>query len=122
LSVAELLEERNSNPILTGNNNIFNVANNSIGVEKISAYANKIVSALGNETLKNENIYDRNALENELRALSTEIQSSGRTPSQEELKGFSILETLRNSPSRYNEIISESSTERNHALKAVKYI
>lgn len=122
LSVAELLEERNSNPILTGNNNIFNVANNSIGVEKISAYASKIVSALGTETLKNENIYDRDALENNLRALSTEIQSSGRTPSQEELKGFSVLETLRNSPSRYNEIISESSTEKNHALKAVKYI
>lgn len=122
LSVAELLEERNSNPMLVGNNNIFNVANNSIGVEKISAYANKIVSALGKETLKNENIYDRDVLENNLRALSTEIQSSGRTPSQEELKGFSVLETLRNSPSRYNEIISESSTERNHALKAVKYI
>jgi hypothetical protein len=61
-------------------------------------------------------------LQGRLQALGTEVQSTGRTPSQEELKGFEILETLKNSPSRYNEIISESSTQKNQALKAVKYI
>lgn len=122
LSVAELLEERNSNPGLVGNNSIFNIANNSIGIEKISDYASKIVNALGKEVRKSQEIYDRSELQGRLQALGTEVQSTGRTPSQEELKGFEILETLKNSPSRYNEIISESSTQKNHALKAVKYI
>jgi hypothetical protein len=122
LSVAELLEERNSNPGLVGNSSIFNVANNSIGIEKISDYASKIVNALGKEVRKSQEIYDRSELQGRLQALGTEVQSTGRTPSQEELKGFEILETLKNSPSRYNEIISESSTQKNHALKAVKYI
>ena len=122
LSVAELLEERNSNPGLVGNNSIFNVANNSIGIEKISDYASKIVNALGKEVRKSQEIYDRSELQGRLQALGTEVQSTGRTPSQEELKGFEILETLKNSPSRYNEIISESSTQKNQALKAVKYI
>lgn len=122
LSVAELLEERDSNPRLVGNNSIFNVANNSIGIEKISDYASKIVNALGKEVRKSQEIYDRSELQGRLQALGTEVQSTGRTPSQEELKGFEILETLKNSPSRYNEIISESSTQKNNALKAVKYI
>lgn len=122
LSVAELLEERNSNPLLTGQNNIFNVANNSIGIDKISEYAQKIVKALGTETTKSENVYDSSRLSSELKAISAEIQSKGRTPSAEELKGFAILDTLKDSPSRYNEVLSESSTQRNHALKAVKYI
>ena len=122
LSVAELLEERNSNPLLTGQNNIFNVANNSIGIDKISEYAQKIVKALGTETTKSENVYDSSRLNSELKAISAEIQSKGRTPSAEELKGFAILDTLKDSPSRYNEVLSESSTQRNHALKAVKYI
>ena len=122
LSVAELLEERNSNPGLVGNSSIFNVANNSIGIEKISDYASKIVNALGKEVRKSQEIYDRSELQGRLQALGTEVQSTGRTPSQEELKGFEILETLKNSPSRYNEIISESSTQKNQALKAVKYI
>ncbi|MFA6661175.1 MAG: hypothetical protein WCS62_06150, partial [Bacilli bacterium] len=73
MSVAELLEARNSNPMLIGNNNIFNVANNSIGIEKISDYASKIVDALGKEVRKSKEIYDRSELQGRLQALGTEV-------------------------------------------------
>ena len=122
LSVSELLDARNSDPNLAGQNEIFSIANNSIGLDKITDYAQKIVTTLGKEISKSQNIYDRDDLSARLRNLSTEIQSTGRTPSSEELKGFEMLDTLRNSPSRYNEVTSESSSERNNALKAVKYI
>lgn len=122
LSVAELLEQRNTNPNLAGVNNIFNVADTSIGMEKISNYAKQIVAALGTEKETNKNIYDRDDLAARLRNTSIEIQSTNRVPTSEEIKGFAILKTIQNSPSRYNEITTESSSSRNHALKAVKYI
>lgn len=122
LSVAELLEQRNSNPNLAGLNNIFNVADTSIGMTKISDYARQIVAALGTEKETNKNTYDRDDLAARLKNASTEIQSTNRVPTSEEIKGFAILENIQNSPSRYNEITTESSSSRNHALKAVKYI
>lgn len=122
LSVAELLEQRNTNPNLVGVNNIFNVADTSIGMEKISDYARQIIAALGTEKETNRNIYDRDDLAARLRNASIEIQSTNRVPTSEELKGFAILENIQNNPSKYNEIITESSSSRNHALKAVKYI
>lgn len=122
LSVAELLEQRNTNPNLAGVNNIFNVADTSIGMEKISNYARQIVAALGTEKETNKNIYDRDDLAARLKNASIEIQSTNRVPTSEEIKGFAILENIQNSPSRYNEIITESSSSRDHALKAVKYI
>lgn len=122
LSVAELLEQRDSNPNLAGVNNIFNVADTSIGMEKISDYARQIVAALGTEKETNRNIYDRDDMAAKLKNASIEIQSTNRVPTSEEMKGFAILENIQNSPSKYNEITTESSSERNHALKAVKYI
>jgi hypothetical protein len=107
---------------LAGVNNIFNVADTSIGMEKISNYARQIVAALGTEKETNRNIYDRDDLAARLSNASIEIQSTNRVPTSEEIKGFAILKTIQNSPSRYNEIITESSSSRNHALKAVKYI
>ena len=122
LSVAELLEQRNTNPNLAGLNNIFNVADTSIGMEKISDYARQIVAALGTEKETNKNTYDRDDLAARLKNTSIEIQSANRVPTSEEIKGFAILENIQNSPSNYSEITTESSSERNHALKAVKYI
>ena len=40
LSVAELLKERNENPLLTNNNGILSVADNSISIKSIFEYAN----------------------------------------------------------------------------------
>ncbi len=122
MSVAELLEERNSNPNLTGKNEIFNIANNSIGMEEISKYANSIVAALGKETIKAAKIYDKDSLASALDQSGKDIQLTGRKATNEELQGLAILESMKDSPSNYNKVITESSTERNHVLKAAKYI
>jgi hypothetical protein len=122
LSVADLLEERNSNPLLTGDNKIFNVANNSIGIEKISDYARNVVSALGRETETSSKIFDKDSLSNTMEVVNKDINLTGRKASAGELQGMAILNALKDSPSKYNEVINQSSTERNHALEAAKYI
>lgn len=121
LSVADLLNERERNPKLVGQNNIFNVANNSIGIKNISDYAQKIVASLGKESQSNEKIYDKGVAQ-EMRNQMAESIGNDRAPNNEEAKGFGILDSVINSPSRYNEIMVESSSERNHAMKAVNYI
>ena len=121
LSVADLLNERQNNPLLIGQNNLFNVANNSIGMDKISQYAQKIVAALGKETMSSEKIYEKDAAVRDLQQIGLQIQA-GKTPTSEEMKGFEILRNVANSPSKYSEVLTQSSSERNHALKAVKYI
>lgn len=121
LSVADLLNERQNNPLLVGQNNLLNVANNSIGMDKISQYAQKIVAALGKETMSSEKIYEKDAAVRDLQQIGLQIQA-GKTPTSEEMKGFEILRNVANSPSKYSEVLTQSSSERNHALKAVKYI
>lgn len=50
LSVAELLKHRNYDPNETGNNELFNVANNSIGLAKINDTIRTMISSLGKES------------------------------------------------------------------------
>ena len=122
LSVAELLEKRNTDAQLTNNNDVFNVANNAIGIKNITSDIQKIITALGTEKTSETSIYDRDALKNELDNISYDIQMTGRQMTDSERKGFAILNTLMSSPSRYNEIMSSESTDRNHLDKAVSYI
>lgn len=122
LSVAELLEKRNTDRQLTNNNEVFNVANNAIGMNNIINHIDKIVKALGTESQKESNIYDRDGLISAFNEIGQEIQITGRSMTDSEQKGFRILNAIRNSPSKYNEVMTSESSERNHAEKAIKYI
>lgn len=122
LSVAELLEKRNTDAQLTNNNDVFNVVNNAIGIKNITSDIQKIITALGTEKTSETSIYDRDALKKEFDNISYDIQMTGRSMTDSERKGFAILNTLMSSPSRYNEIMSSESTNRNHLDKAVSYI
>lgn len=121
LSVAELLEERESNPTLVGQNSVFTVANNSIGIEKITNYARNIISKIGTEKKSSERVYDRDTVMAMRKSIQEELQA-GRVPTDDEVKGFAILDSLASSTSDYNQVKEETSTQRNHAMKAVNYI
>ena len=64
LSVAELMNERQYNPNLIGRNSLFNVAENAIGLDKITGSIKDIVSMLGNETVKTEDYYTKDQIAN----------------------------------------------------------
>lgn len=121
LSVAELLNERNTNPMLTNNNGILSVADNSVSIKSISEYAKSIVSSLGTEKEESEFITNRQDALSRLGIIEEQVRAGNR-PSQETIKGFEILQHASNSPSNYSKIKQSQSSERNHALKAVNYI
>lgn len=121
LSVAELLEQRNSNAALAGQNGIFNVANNSIGISKITNYAKDIISKIGTEKKSSERVYDQDTVMGMRKRIQEELQS-GRVPSDDEVRGFAVLDAIASSPSQYNMVKEDHATQKKYAVKAVNYI
>ena len=122
LTVAEVMEKRNSNPNLIFRNDIFSIANNAIGLNTINSYIEKVVDKLGKESTKESSLYSREDLADSLRGLSDEITISGRDPNESEMRGFNLLYKMLGSPSNYNKITEQTQTERNHVNKALNYI
>lgn len=120
LTVAELLKARNDNASLAGANEIFKIANNSIGMSTISNHILKIVDALGEEKTTEGGVRNKHDSMKELEKIG--IQLNGRTPNGEEMKGIKILSDIANSPTTYSSTLEENSTQRNHADKAINYI
>ena len=86
LTVAELLKARNDNASLAGANEIFKIANNSIGMSTVSNHILKIVGALGEEKTSEEGVRNKHDSIKELEKIG--IQLNGRTPNGEEMKGI----------------------------------
>jgi len=116
LSVAELMNERNHNSQLTGQNNIFNVANNSIGLNKITEHIKELISAFGNETVADTKTYSRNQVLTELGKFA------GKKPTVEEAEGVKKLMEIANTPGELYKVESQNSSERRQAMKGAKYI
>ena len=116
LSVAELMNERQYTPTLTGKNSIFNVAENSVGLDKITNSIKDIVSMLGKETLKTEDYYTKEQAKKYL------SEMGGKEPTASEQQGISLLNKIINSPGELAQVQSEDSSERKHLDKALNYI
>ena len=116
LSVAELMNERQYNPNLIGRNSLFNVAENAIGLDKISGSIKDIVSMLGKETLKNEDYYTKDQAKKYL------AEMGGKEPTPAEMEGISLLNKIINNPGELAQVQSEESSERKHLDKALNYI
>lgn len=121
LSVSEVLEARNSDSKLTNNNKILNVADNSVSMQSIAEYAQNIVGSLGKETESSEFIVNKDDAAKQSSLIADQVKQ-GNSPSAEVVRGFEILSHAADSPSNYSKIKQTQSSERNHALKAVKYI
>lgn len=121
LSVAELLKERDENPLLTNNNGILSVADNSISMKSIHEYAKSVATSLGTESEESEFIVNKQDALSRKGIIEDQVRAGNR-PSQDTIKGFEILQHVSNSPSNYAKVKQTNSSERNHALKAVNYI
>ena len=116
LSVAELMNERQYNPNLIGRNSLFNVAENAIGLDKITGSIKDIVSMLGKETLKTEDYYTKDQAKKYL------AEMGGKEPTPAEMEGISLLNKIINNPGELAQVQSEESSERKHLDKALNYI
>lgn len=116
LTVSELLNERKNNINLVGRNDLFAVANNSIGLEKITSTIQNLVSAISTEKNKEDIVYTRDILESQLEALS------GIRPSDEQTKAMQQLKIALSNPSEYFKITNESESKRRYLQSAYDYL
>lgn len=122
LTVAEVMEKRNTDASLIYRNDLFDVANNSVGMKTITTHIYHVVNALGKERSKESSIYNTETLEAVYGKGYREVAEGLRQPNESELRGFNVLNKVLNSPSNYNQITNITETERNHADKALNYI
>lgn len=116
MSVGELMYERQHNPRLVNQNSIFNIANDSIGLSKITNHIKGIISAFGVEEDSETRVYSK---EQTLKELG---KFTGKTPTSEEAQAVKRLQDLINTPGEFYKVKTENSSERRQALKAVQYI
>jgi hypothetical protein len=116
LSVQELMYERQYNPSLTGQNGIFTVADNAIGMNKITDHIKDIISAFGDESRTETKYYTKADIQEKLNSFV------GKKPTQEEVVAIQKLQEIAASPGDLYKIHTENSSERTQALKAVDYI
>lgn len=122
LSVAELLNERQYNPKLTGQNGLFDVANNAIGLDKIKSNLKELIASLGTEDVHNENFYSKDQVKGQYDILKAQISKSGKNPTKEEQSALESLNQIINTPGDHYKVITENSSERNHIDKALDYL
>lgn len=117
LTVAELMNERQNNPNLVGQNSLFNVSNNAIGFNKITDHIKGLVAALGTETTEETKTYSRQSIEATLRSMEI-----NKKPTIEEQKSMQELKQILTTPSEYYKINTKNSSERNRINIALNYI
>lgn len=116
LSVQELMYERQYNPSLTGQNAIFTVSDNAIGLNKITDHIKSLVSALGKETSETSKFYSKEEVKNYLASTNT------KKPTAEEQASLSILNDIVNTPGEYAQVERKTESQRNQIGKALSYI
>ena len=117
LTVADLLNQRDKNPDLINNNSIFDVANSSVGMEKITSHIQDFVKMIGKDKSKDENFVSKTQSAAEIaRTLGTS------PPSKEELKGLEILYKVINAPTETTKVTQEMETQKRDMGRAARYI
>jgi hypothetical protein len=116
LSVAELLYERQYNPTLTGQNAVFNVADNAIGLTKITDHIKTMVAALGTDTVENSQVFSKTDASKYIEGMQ------GRSPTQDEIKSLVVLNKVLINPSEYAQVETKTASEKGQLNKALSYI
>lgn len=116
LTVSELMMARQYDPRLIMDTTVFSVANQSIGLEKISKHITDLMNVLSESSTSTERHYSKEQVQQFLSSFG------GRTPTQEEEKSMSLLQEIINTPGDYAKVISEDKSKRQNIGKALNYI
>jgi hypothetical protein len=116
LSVNQLMYERQNNNALAGQNQVFTVANNAIGIEKITDQIRALIGAFGKETVSTDKVYSRR------QAMETVKAMGGKPPTPGQEQSMALLAEVLNSPGEYTRIETKTVSEKNHIQSALKYV
>lgn len=111
LTVSELMRERKLNPKLVGKDNLFEVANNAIGMKKIADQIQGVVQVLGSETISKTASVTKG-----------EADAAIKNASPEDKENMAILKKVLMGQTGMAEIKTVSVSERNHSKQALDYI
>ena len=116
LSVQELMFERQYNSSLTGQNDVFTVADNAIGLNKITDHIKSLISALGTETTDETKFYAKEQTTQYLKEMGL------KKPTAEEQGALTMLRDIVATPGEYASVKTKVASERNKIGKALNYI
>lgn len=116
LTVADLLTARQYDKNLVGNNTIFGIANESVGIEKITNHIQDMMSLLSEASMSSEKHYSKQQILDNIKQLT------GKTPTEADLQAIKELAEIANTPGDFYKVISESSSKRQGAGRALRYI
>lgn len=119
LTNAELLQERNYNPNLTGNDNLSSIVNSSVGLGKITDHIKGIISAFGSTSFADEKTYTKEQVKDMRERLGASI---GKIPTQDQVQALKLLNDVMESPGSYAKVRIDKSTEKDQLMNAAKYI
>jgi hypothetical protein len=116
LTVQELMYERQFNASMAGQNEVFTVADNAIGIDKITDNLSQMIKAFGLETNNETKTYSKD------QAKEMMVAMGGKAPTAQEAHAMSILNDMINSPSEYSKVDITNSSARNNIDKAIRYM
>jgi hypothetical protein len=120
LTVAELLNERQYNPNMSGRNDLFNAANNSIGLNKITDHVKGLIHALGKETYDTSQTYSKDQAISESKSIAAKL--GVKQPTQEDIKSLGILKQVIDGATDYAKVEEKGSSQRKYVEQALDYI
>lgn len=122
LSVADLLQERQKNSNLAFDQNIFNIADSSVGLQKITDHIQKLFTTLSDYSDVSEQHLSREAVQEKLDQRERVIKMAGRKPTKEELSGIVELKSILETPGEYMKIEQKVSGKGKNIKSAYNYI
>lgn len=122
LSVADLLLMREKNPGLAFNTSIFNIAQSSVGIDKVMENVKDLFSTLTDYTEISERHYSKEDVKRQYQLEKEALQRTGRKPTQEEVRGIKSLAELQNTPGEFLKVELEESRKGKDLKAALRYI
>lgn len=122
MSVADLLLERQKNNGLAFDTNVFDIAQNSVGLEKITDHIQGLFKTLSDYSTSTERHYTKEDAQKEYDRQYQIIQQAGRLPTAEERSGLASLKEKLNTPGDYFKDDEKSSRKGRDLGAAFKYI
>lgn len=122
LSVADLLLMREKNPGLAFNTSIFNIAQSSVGIDKVMENIKDLFSTLTDYTEISERHYSKEDVKRQYQLEKEALQRTGRKPTQEEVRGIKSLAELQNTPGEFLKVELEESRKGKDLKAALRYI
>ena len=116
MTVGDLLNARQYDPKFVGNKSIFNIANESIGIDTVRDDIRDMMTLLSEASISSEKHYSKQQIMSRLRGLA------GQAPTEDVLRGIQELSEIAETPGDFYKVISENKGKRKNINTALTYI